>query len=316
MRSEPDTQTDSFEIRFLKQMAQEGHNEARQELAKLYMEGRGVEQSDFMALKYLGEITQLHNPWVNRMMAEIFTRDRGVPPNPPLALKHYRTAYNRYRLLLNMRPMNITYVRLGVMCERGHGVDRDVEKAGKFYRTAAEQGDVEGLWKMVELIKKDVLLGLLPIEKQAFKDRLEQVTASAEGQDPALQYQFGCLFSVGRSVPRNYMKAISWFKKAAKGEFPPAMFYLAECYEHGLDTSVDIVRALQLYTQAANAGHEKARYRIAIILLDCIPEDMKNNRLAELLSYTTWKTYRLGALLTEYVRKNSDLLSLEGDENE
>jgi TPR repeat protein len=308
--------SDTFEIRFLKQMAQEGHNEARQELAKLYMEGRGVEQSDFMALKYLGEITQLHNPWVNRMMAEIFTRDRGVPPNPPLALKHYRTAYNRYRLLLNMRPMNITHVRLGVMCERGQGVDRDIEKAGKFYRTAAEQGDVEGLWKMVELIKKDVLLGLLPIEKQAFKDRLEQVTASAEGQDPALQYQFGCLFSVGRSVPRNYMKAISWFKKAAKGEFPPAMFYLAECYEHGLDTSVDIVRALQLYTQAANAGHEKARYRASVLLLKHKPEDVNSERLENLLSFAKWKTYSLGALLTEYVRDDMAKALMDEEERE
>lgn len=36
------------------------------------------------------------------------------------------------------------------------------------------------------------------------------------------------------------------------------------CYEQGLGVPVDLVKAVELYSQACQAGHEEATYNLAI----------------------------------------------------
>lgn len=45
--------------------------------------------------------------------------------------------------------------RLGVCCETGHGVERDVQRAEDLYRRAMALGDPEGDYHLAALLRRD-----------------------------------------------------------------------------------------------------------------------------------------------------------------
>ncbi len=149
-----------------------------------------------------------------------------------------------------------------------------------------------------------MLLGLLPIEKKTYKDRLQQFKMGSEGREPGLQQKWGNLFYSGRAIPPNYKQAVDWFKKAAQHDFAPALMSLGECFEYGLGINQDVTRAVDLYLRAAAAGNEKARYRAIVLLLEHRRPGVWREKVQELVPHTKWKTYKMGELLTEYIRND------------
>jgi hypothetical protein len=54
-------------------------------------------------------------------------------------------------------------------------------------------------------------------------------------------------------------KAVEFYAKAHEGGRADGSFALAACYENGIGVEPDAEKALELYKEAANRGHEKAK---------------------------------------------------------
>jgi uncharacterized protein len=78
----------------------------------------------------------------------------------------------------------------------------------------------------------------------------------------AAQNRLGILYDSGKGVPRDYEKAIQWFRKAADQGFAAAQFNLGFVYEIGLGNYVE---ALGWYQKAARQGFVVAQYRLALM---------------------------------------------------
>lgn len=71
---------------------------------------------------------------------------------------------------------------------------------------------------------------------------------------PAEIYELGLAYYEGDSVPQDYEKAFSLFKKSADQEYVEAQFNLGVMYENGIGVNQDYKKAMQSYLLAADNG--------------------------------------------------------------
>lgn len=79
---------------------------------------------------------------------------------------------------------------------------------------------------------------------------------------PTEIYELGLVYYEGDSVPQDYEKAFSLFKKSADREYVEAQFNLGVMYENGVGVNQDYKKAMQSYLSAAKNGDSEARNNI------------------------------------------------------
>lgn len=67
------------------------------------------------------------------------------------------------------------------------------------------------------------------------------------------------MYFFGRSVDKDYQKAIDWYTKAADQQFADAQFLLGYMNEKGLGTQQSDQNAVALYQKAAANGNVEAQ---------------------------------------------------------
>ncbi|MGD0024329.1 MAG: serine/threonine-protein kinase [Xanthobacteraceae bacterium] len=89
----------------------------------------------------------------------------------------------------------------------------------------------------------------------------------------------GDMYFFGRGgLDKNYLEALSWYLKAAQQEWPDAQFRLGYMYEKGLGADKDVQRAVSLYRSAANGGYADAENLLGFLYAtgaDGVPQDDK-----------------------------------------
>jgi uncharacterized protein len=171
-------------------------------------------------------------------------------------------------------------VYLGVMYERGRGVQQDFELAVRWYVEAAKarnppaQYNIGLAYVSGKALPQDYVKAMFwfrEASKNGLADAQAEIgnlykyglgvpkdegegwrwysLAAAQGVASA-QYQVGVAYDEGRRVPQNYTSAISWFKAAAEQGNGLAMGRLGLKYELGLDGERDLVAALTWYSLA------------------------------------------------------------------
>lgn len=88
--------------------------------------------------------------------------------------------------------------------------------------------------------------------------------AAVEG-DPRAQFEIGAIYTEGRVVQRDYVKASVWYERAAAQGFAPAQYRLGSFYEHGNGVDKDMTQARLWYERAANAGNRMAMHNLAAL---------------------------------------------------
>jgi len=199
--------------------ASRGNADAQYSLGRLYEDGHGVGQDYGEALGwYRSAAGQGHSE----------------------ALKRLRSAAGRGNAAAQ--------VSLGMLCENGSGVAKDLSEALDWYRKAAEQGDKDGL------------------------GRLEQYAGAGNSSDA--QKKLGRLYETGHGVRQNCKESVKWYSKAAgqgdsealnkleqlagRGNSPDAQYALGQMYEAGHGVSEDLEVAVSWYGRAAGQGHPEA----------------------------------------------------------
>jgi TPR repeat protein len=178
---------------------------------------------------------------------------------------------------------------LGVMYDRGVGVERDPALAAQWMRTAAESGSRDAAYQLgamyetgrgvaqddgqaVSWYRKAALLGDREAQVKVGKayeagkgvsaDMGEALTwyRKAAGQGDAwAQNYIGFLYGNGKGVPRDDVEALKWFRQAAASGNAQAEYNVGFMYANGRGVRHDDQEAVRWFRQAARHGYEEAR---------------------------------------------------------
>ena len=187
----------------------------------------------------------------------------------------------------------------GVCYEYGAGVDKDEEKAYKYYYTAANLGQPLGQCNIAEVY----LSGTKGFEVN-YQEAYKYVNAAIEQNCPNAYKIMGDIYYYGLGTTEDNNKAAEWYTKASdagdtsasvqladmyihgigvtKNEYKGYMLYkagadaddinaiggLGFCYENGYGVTKNIATAISYYKKAAEKGHNYSLYRLYLLYRD------------------------------------------------
>ncbi len=165
----------------------------------------------------------------------------------PLQLEWFKNAFQSDK--------NPTYaVAIGSIYDHGVcGVEEDLEKAVKWYQTAADTGFSYGQKKLAymyqygEGVEKDY-------QKAFYYNQL-----AADQDYPGALVNLGYLLNSGKGVKKNMDRALMLYKKAAELNDSWAAKNLAFMYDTGDEIEVDWIKARQYFEQAAADNNKYAQ---------------------------------------------------------
>jgi TPR repeat protein len=141
------------------------------------------------------------------------------------------------------------------------GLPLDQPRALRYFEQAAALGDEGGLCGAANMYLKGEGLPAADAAKAiALYERAANTTGSIRAHNG-----LGYIYFFGKSAPQNFTKAFeSFMAAAASGLDSDSVFNAAHCWEHGLGTEVDLTRAIEMYTHAAQKlGHFPSIYVLA-----------------------------------------------------
>ncbi len=147
---------------------------------------------------------------------------------------------------------------LGLMYDRGLGLEPDKKRAMQFWKDAAERGSAEGMFHY----GRNMAMG--GTTKQAKEDGLQWLVESARrGHKKAIESLARIYLGKNGNTPQPEKAFVLLKDAAAKKLLMPKYIYeYAVLYEYGQGTKQNYVEALRYYKEAAEAGNLDATVKI------------------------------------------------------
>jgi TPR repeat protein len=144
-------------------------------------------------------------------------------------------------------------------------LERGAQRDGlKLIQQSADAGSAEGAHRLA-LVFAYGEGGMPRNEARA----VELFGRAAEKGHKRAQLNLGTLYLLGQGVPRDVIQARAWLEKAAANGDPYALYALGRAMSESMGpASADLVRAADLYRQAAEKGHPLAALRYGMALND------------------------------------------------
>lgn len=137
---------------------------------------------------------------------------------------------------------------LGVMYEKGLGVEKNDGQAIHWYRQAAEQGDESAQFN---------LGGLFNTTKN-YTEALRWYRKAADQGNSNAQFYIGLYYANGQGVVKDEALAFQWYAASAAQGNSTAQNNLGWMYQNGFGVTKNIDEALHLYELAAKQGEKLA----------------------------------------------------------
>lgn len=153
------------------------------------------------------------------------------------------------------RPLN----KLGEIYLYGEGVAKDEARSENYFARAAEQGygDAEGNLAMAYYRRGDYGRAMALL-RRAF--------AHGALYDGDIANMLGIMKIEGQGCEENPSEGFAWLSRAAELGSTAGMNHLSMCYEQGLGTAGNLVKAERWARRAADKGHMGAAVRYGICL--------------------------------------------------
>ena len=159
-----------------------------------------------------------------------------------------------------------TFLALGKIYYYGHGTQKDMKKARKYWQKAARNNQREA----------QLLLALLQLDtakKESDKTpHFQTILKLAQEDYPLAQYALSLLYADGIGTPAQAQTALAWLRRAAQAAtpVPAAQTQLALYYAQGYPPYIqpDLPQAFALMLSAAEAENPQARYNVARMYLN------------------------------------------------
>jgi len=138
----------------------------------------------------------------------------------------------------------------------GIGVQKDYQKALKWFRLSAEQEYSRGQKHLGWMYSKGD--GVV----QDYKEALKWFRRSAKQENANAQALMGEMYQYGKGVPQDYEEAVRWFRLSAENknhEVPHGAYMLGRFYEMGIGgLAQDYNKAIKWYRIASQRGYTHA----------------------------------------------------------
>jgi TPR repeat protein len=148
---------------------------------------------------------------------------------------------------------------LGVMYDRGVGVQRDPARAAEWLRTAAQAGSRDAAYQLGAMYETG---------RGVSQDDAQSVSwyrKAALLGDREAQVKVGKAYEAGKGVATDMGEALTWYRKAAGQGDAWAQNYIGFLYGNGKGVPHDDVEALKWFRQAAANGNAQAEYNVGFM---------------------------------------------------
>lgn len=155
---------------------------------------------------------------------------------------------------------------LGVMHERGKGVDPDPVNSLKWFYIAAEAGHKQAQVITKELRANVTTKQVLAAQNLAkyFNDAVMLYKASIVKKNPEWQFKLGYLFDEGLGVDKDHTEAAHWYKLASDQKYDLAHLALGKLYVAGLGVERDAMQAVDLFNVCSYNWNPDGHYHLGL----------------------------------------------------
>lgn len=241
--------------RLLRPLAEQQGAVAQFYLARMYLDGNGVEKNSVEAQAWFSKAANQLPANANQgdveaqyALAWMYDNGNGVALSNELAVDWYRKAAGQ--------GYQYAQDRLGVKYHRGDGVEKSDEEALAWFRKAAEQGYADGQLHLGWMYMKGN--GVKP----SYQDADIWLRKAAEQGDRYAQNDFGWMCQFGKGVPQSDKQAFQWYSKSAAQGNASGQYHLGWMYENGKGAEKSVNTAIAWYQKAAKQGQEDAKKRL------------------------------------------------------
>jgi hypothetical protein len=189
-------------------------------------------------------------------------------------------------------------INLGLCYEKGLGVKKNMQEAGRWYKKAADQGSLWGIKnlanisltstdspnskiKAIQLYKQAAdlgdaesqrIIGMSMLEgsyglQQDYDSGYKLIQSSADKGDEGAKAALGFCYFWGAGVKQDYDKAYRIFSSHAERENMIALAGLGYCYMLGRGAQQDARKAFRLIKKSAESGDMNAAWNLGILYL-------------------------------------------------
>ena len=141
---------------------------------------------------------------------------------------------------------------LGVLYDKGLGVEPDVGRALHWYAKSAEAGHPSGMCNFGRMLEQG--RGIPPDVEEAAR----WFDLAARKGQPEAQYNLGMLYEQGHGVGKDDAAAAAWYSRAAAANQPNALARLGHFYREGRVVKKNLESATLLFYGAAMQGNTAA----------------------------------------------------------
>jgi TPR repeat protein len=149
------------------------------------------------------------------------------------------------------------------MYRDARGVEQDYTEAAKWFRKAADQGNIKGQHDL------GVRYYLGQGVQVDYVEAMKWFRKAAEQGDAEAQSILGGMYLLGQGVDKNYAEATKWFRKAADQGYAEAQDNLGSMYWNGRGVPKNYAEAAKWHGKAAEQGNNA---QAQLNLLDKISE--------------------------------------------
>ena len=137
----------------------------------------------------------------------------------------------------------------GVRYENGTKVKKNLNKAIKWYKKAANKSHAKAQYR----------LGILYYQQKNYKKAKHWLKKRAKAGEPDAQYHYANILRFGLGIKQQTSSARNWYLKAAKQGHKHAQYELALMYKKGIGAKKNLNRAEKWFKKAAKQNHKHAK---------------------------------------------------------
>ena len=260
-------------VKWFRKAAEMGSVAGQCNLGYMYYKGYGVTQNYSEAFKWFKKGADRGDSYSMFWVGLCHEEGHGTPKNLSEALRWYKKAAELGDEEARDKVMKLSsitsevsedaeiegktpaqIVSLGYDYSVGrNGKTKDLMKAVKYYRIAAERGDAWGQNNLGVMYRdgKGVT--------QDYAEAVKWFRKAAEQGNESGQINLGWQYENGYGVTQDYIEAVKWYRKAAEQGNATAQNNLGMCYEYGRGVTKDLTQAKYWYEKSAAQGNEKAK---------------------------------------------------------
>lgn len=286
-------------IELLKQAAALGHSGSRLTLADLLLAASPPGSGKNEAFRLLSLETERNNPRAYEMRAAYYRGSYGTKPAPDLELQNLQKAAALPGV--SLRSLEL----LGIAYARGTAGAPNVELAKQTLMQAADLGSARAAFELYNLSSGEK--PLIRLERSP----LDYLQEAAENGLGGAMSELSSLYACGDGVEKDAAKSAEWLQKAAAAGNVRSLMILADA-AYAADTSEQHATGFALLKSAADQGDAEAMMRVSLSYRLGLGTE-KNLAAGEVWGKRAMKTDAAIAALTEARSLLSPAASQERD---